>query len=125
MRELTSSLALFLAASSLAIASSFVRVAQETDIPNELEALIGVANDGGYRSTIEPDSLEACVGNRLCGPGRICCEGVCTVCHILLNSFDVVLLWLKGVRAIEGYDLNLNFWKWRKVDTSQLSGAQV
>jgi hypothetical protein len=48
------------------------------------------------------------------------------VCYILLNSFDVVLLWLKGVRAIvEGYDLYLNFRKWREVDTTQLSGAQV
>lgn len=134
MRKLTSLLALFLAAVGLATAApslaepgtisiSLVRVTK-TDIPTELEALIGVAvstnaNDGsGYRSTIEPDSSEACVENRLCGPGRICCEGVCTVCHFP-EYFDVVFL---GLRAfVERHDLfgtGLNFCKWRKVDTS-------
>jgi hypothetical protein len=39
--------------------------------------------------------------------------------------FDVVLLRFKGVRTVEEYNLYLSFWKWREVDTSQLSGAQV
>ena len=72
-----------LAEPSMAIPSSLVRVT-ETDIPDE--ALIGLAvstnaNDDGHRSMIEPYSSEACVENRLCGPGHICCEGVCMVCH--------------------------------------------
>lgn len=75
------------------IPSSFVRVT-ETNIPNKLEALTaGVAvsinvNDGSYRSTKEPGSSEACFENRLCGPGHICCEAVCTVCHFA--RIDVV-----------------------------------
>ena len=94
MRKLISSLrfALFLAAAvarTLAepgtIPTSLVRVTK-TDAPIELEALIGVAvstndDDGGYRSVREPDSSEACVENRLCGPNHICCEGLCTACH--------------------------------------------
>lgn len=94
MRKLISSLpvALFLApaaARTLAepgtIPTSLVRVTK-TDASNELEALIGVAvltndDDGGYGSIREPDSSEACVENRLCGPNHICCEGLCTACH--------------------------------------------
>ena len=83
----TFSLALVLVAAALAepgiIPGSLVRVT-ETDVPDE--ALIGLAvstnaNDDGHRSIIEPDSSESCVGNKLCGPGHICCDGVCTVCH--------------------------------------------
>jgi len=70
------------------------------------------ANDGDYHSaTFEPDSLEACAENRFCGPGHICCEGICTV-FIFAEYFDVVFF---GLRAfVESYDLfgmGLNFWK--------------
>lgn len=124
MRKLTSSLALFLAAAaalSLAepdtISSSLVRRVTETDIPNELKPLIGLAvssinaNDSPSfcLSPIGPASSDEapCVGIRSCGPGCICCEGVCMV-RRFAEYFDVVILWLKGVRTIEGYDLCLN-----------------
>lgn len=50
-------------------------------------------NDG----TIEPDSSEACVENRLCGPDIFVVKEFVR-CVIFIEYFAVVLPWLKGVR---------------------------
>ncbi|KIK07577.1 hypothetical protein K443DRAFT_86677 [Laccaria amethystina LaAM-08-1] len=98
MHKFTSSLGLFLAMVSLAVAAPSPA---ESSVPATLVRANGAllitaaaspsANEAGHRSALEPDSSEGCLPpDEWCPPNRVCCGGFCTFGRLCPDSNKVL-----------------------------------